>query len=93
MRTTLNLDDELHARLKQLSASSGRTLTEVLEDAIRGHLEDVAAAADQEPPTLPAFDGGARPGVRAGVDLDDTKALLDLMDTYANHAGDTGAPA
>lgn len=87
MRTTLNIDDELHARLKQLAASSGRTLTEVLEDAIRGHLQDVAAATDEAPPAFPVFDGGNRPGVLAGVDLDDNAAVLDLLD------GDSGAPA
>jgi len=91
MRTTLNLDDELHAQLKQLAAASGRTLTEVLEDAVRGHLEDIAAVADQKPPTVPTFDGGDRPGLRVGVDLDDNAALLDLMDGHVG--GDAGAPA
>lgn len=80
MRTTLNLDDDLHARLKELAARSGRTVTELLEDAIRGLLQDVGEAATTPPPTFPVFDGGSQPGIRVGIDLDDTAALLDLLD-------------
>lgn len=80
MRTTLNLDDQLHARLKQHAAASGRTLTEVLEDAVRSHLADVDAVADDEPPAFPTFDGGDAPGVLPGVDLDDNAALLDVLE-------------
>ena len=86
MRTTLNLDDELHAQLKQLAARTGRTITALLEDAIRGLLQAVAAAADGAAPEFPAFDGRPRPGLMPGVDLDDNAALLDLMD-----AGDGAA--
>lgn len=81
MRTTLDLDDDLHARLKALAARTGRPMTRVLEDAIRGFLEDVEAKrATAPPPSFPSFDGGAEPGVRPGVDLDDNAGLLDLMD-------------
>lgn len=80
MRTTLTIDDDLHADLKRLAVSTGRTLTDVLEDAIRSLLDDVGTAAAQAPPVFPAFDGGRRPGIRPGVDLDDNAALLDLMD-------------
>lgn len=80
MRTTLNLDDELHARLKRLAAATGRTLTELLEDAIRGLLNDLDAAAAEPPPVLPTFDGGDRPGLVPGVNLDDNASLQDLMD-------------
>lgn len=80
MRTTLNLDDELHAALKRLAADEGRSLTEVLEDAIRGLLANVSAAAEQPVPTFPSFDGGDRPGTLPGVDVDDNAAMQDLLD-------------
>lgn len=80
MRTTLNIDDELHAQLKRLAAATDRTLTEVLEDAIRGLLNDVSRAEAEPPPTFPTFDGAERPGLLPGVDLDDTASLLDQLD-------------
>ena len=88
MRTTLDLDDELHARLKALAARAGRPLTRVLEDAIRGFLDDVESQPGTAPPTFPSFAGGTAPGLMPGVDLDDTAALTDLMD-----ADDAGAAA
>jgi len=80
MRTTLVIDDALHAELKRLAASSSRTLTEVLEDAIRSLLADVGTSTTQSPVAFPVFDGGARPGTLPGVDLDDNAGLLDLLD-------------
>lgn len=80
MRTTLVIDDALHAELKRLAASSNRTLTDVLEDAIRSLLADVGTSRTQPPAAFPVFDGGARPGTLPGVDLDDNSALLDLLD-------------
>jgi hypothetical protein len=76
MRTTIRLDDELLTAAKLHAARTGRTLTAVIEDALRQALaprprDERAATA------LPTFGGR---GVVAGVDLDDTAALLDLMD-------------
>jgi hypothetical protein len=77
MRTTVRLDDEVLAQAKETAARTGRTLTAVIEDALR---ESFARAASPEGsrPELPAFPGR---GLQAGVDLDDTAALLDLMDS------------
>jgi predicted transcriptional regulator len=35
MRTTINLDDNLLADLKQMAARTGRTMTAIIEDAVR----------------------------------------------------------
>jgi hypothetical protein len=76
MRTTINLDDTLLAEAKQVAARTGRTLTAVVEDALR---ESLRRRHDHARPAveLPVFGEG---GVRPGVDLDDGAALLDLME-------------
>jgi hypothetical protein len=81
MRTTVRLDDALLADAKSLAARTGRTLTAVIEDALREAL--ARRPGDREPSQvrLPTDDGdGHGGGLRPGVDLDDTAALLDLME-------------
>jgi hypothetical protein len=75
MRTTVRLDEELLGEAKALAARTGRTLTKVIEDALR---QSLARGADDEagPVRLPTFSGR---GVRPGVDLDDSSGLLDVM--------------
>ena len=79
MRTTIRLDDELLAASKALAARTGRTLTKVIEDALR---QSLAQRPDQagEPVRLPTFAGR---GLRPGVDLDDSSGLLDVMEDRA----------
>ncbi|MCC7489434.1 MAG: hypothetical protein IT485_07255 [Gammaproteobacteria bacterium] len=76
MRTTVRLDAHLLAQAKRHAADSGKTLTAVLEDALRESLSRRKAQAQTRPVRLKTVKGG---GVRAGVDLDDSAALLDLM--------------
>ena len=76
MRTTVDLPDDLLAEAKERAARQGRSLSEVVGDAVRSSFSRIAAA-DREPVELPTFDGG---GLQAGVDLDDSAALLDLME-------------
>ena len=78
MRTTIRLDDRLLAEAKKRAAESGRTLTSVLEDALRESLARRGAHAKSKPVRLKTFKGG---GVRAGVDLDDSASLLDVMES------------
>jgi plasmid stability protein len=56
-RTTLQLDPSLHAELRRRAAADGRTLTEVLEHALRAGL-----AAPRDPKrtriALPSYDLG-----------------------------------
>lgn len=77
MRTTIRLDDELLAQAKEVAARSNRTLTAVIEDALRQHLAQHQRAEEREPVRLKTVGGR---GLQPGVDLDDSAALLDLMD-------------
>ena len=80
MRTTLNIDDDLLARLKKIAADSGRTLTAVVEDSLRASLAQ-RREGKRERVELPVFHGT---GLQPGVDLHDSAALLDLMDRRAS---------
>ena len=75
MRTTLQLDDELVVQAKISAARSGRTLSQVIEDALR------QALAPRAEPTRRRVSVPTSPGrPRPGVNLDDNAGLLDLMD-------------
>ncbi|MGH3665053.1 MAG: hypothetical protein ACRDU8_02985 [Egibacteraceae bacterium] len=76
MRTTLNLDDELMRRAREAAASSGSTLTRLIEDALRQSLARRDSVAI-EPFDLPTVGGR---GLQPGVDLDDSASLLELME-------------
>ena len=75
MRTTVNIDDALLRRAKQLAARTGRSLTQVVDDALRAALDQRAQPRARLPVTV--FHGD---GLQPGVDLDDSAALLDVMD-------------
>ena len=78
MRTTVRLDERLLREAKALAARERRTLTAVIDDALRQFLARKSAPrAKRAPVKLITFGGG---GLRPGVDLDDTAALLDLME-------------
>jgi hypothetical protein len=76
MRTTVRLDPHVFKAAKKLAADSGRTLTAVIEDALR---EVVArrVAGPRTPFRITTFGGD---GVMPGVDISNSAALLDLMD-------------
>ncbi len=78
MRTTLNLNDDLLRRAKVLAAETHRTLTAVLEDALREVLGRRKHPPARNPVRLPVSD--RMTGLRPGVDLDNSAALLDLME-------------
>jgi hypothetical protein len=84
MRTTINIDDDLLAEAKQVAAKTGRSLTAVVEDALRESLRRRQGTA-RRAVELPTFGEG---GVQPGVDLDDSAALLDLMDQDDATSGD-----
>ena len=76
MRTTVRLDDKLLAAAKAHAARNGQTLTALMEQALRDALRQPRARNDRRKPVLATYgDGGLRPG----VDLEDSAALLDLM--------------
>ncbi len=78
VRTTVQLDDDLLARAKQFAAKTGRTLTAVIEDALRAALTPNQKKRDKKSIELPTY---GRDGVLPGVDLDDSASLLAVMDS------------
>jgi predicted transcriptional regulator len=76
-RTTIRLDDQLLRDAKTLAAESGRTLTAVIEDALRVALARRKSSESDAKWEFPTFDMG---GLMPGVDLDNNAALLDLME-------------
>lgn len=81
MRTTLRLDDELMTEVKVYAARSGQTLTAVVEAALR---QVIALQKQQEAhqPVEPITYGAG--GLLSGVDIDDSAALLELMEVHDN---------
>ena len=77
MRTTVRLDDHLLGEAKAHAARSGCTLTAFIEDAVRCALADARVREKRGSPKFPTFKGT---GLRPGVDLDDSAALLDVME-------------
>jgi Bacterial antitoxin of type II TA system, VapB len=77
MRTTIRIDDRLLAEAKAQAARSGRTLAAVVEDALRVALARRDRRGVDQPPELPTSPGGR---LQPGVDLDDSAALLDLIE-------------
>jgi hypothetical protein len=76
MRTTVRLPPGLMAQAKKLARDTDRTLTQLIEDALR---EAIARRRRQSPRTA-SFTIVHGNGLQPGVDLDNTAALLDLMD-------------
>lgn len=62
MRTTITLDDDVAALLRQRARESGRPFKQVVNEAIRAGLVPRPAVAP-EPVRPPVFDLGVRPGV------------------------------
>ena len=77
MRTTVRLDDQLLQQVKALALETGTTLTAVIEDSLRQTLERRKDPGRSIPVWIPTFGGN---GPRPGVDLDNSAALLDLME-------------
>jgi hypothetical protein len=80
MRTTVRLPDDLLRAAKRRAVETGRTLTRVIEDALRAELARGPAGSrggEKEDVDLPTYGKG---GLRPGVDLDDTASLLEVME-------------
>lgn len=77
MRTTIRLDDDLLSQAKKYAIQTNRTLTAVIEEALRQHLGLKQEMLTREPVRLITVEGQ---GLMPGVDLDDSAALLDLME-------------
>ncbi|HSB73951.1 MAG TPA: type II toxin-antitoxin system VapB family antitoxin [Candidatus Methylomirabilis sp.] len=77
MRTTIDLPDDLLARAKRFAADTKRPLRAVIEDALREALGRRRTSTRSAPVKLTTF---GTSGLQPGVDLDDSAALLDLLD-------------
>lgn len=77
MRTTIRLDDDLLTEAKLFAARSGKTLTAVIEDALR---EALARPQQAERGARVRLTTVAGKGLQPGVDLDDSAALLAFME-------------
>jgi hypothetical protein len=77
MRTTIRIEKQLLTEVKKAAAERGTTLTAIIEDSLR---ETFARRVNPKRPRkfrFPTFKGE---GLRPGVDLDDSAALLDRME-------------
>ena len=73
MKTTLQIDDRIFVQLKRYAAAHGRTMSDVVETALRRLLQsrpDPTAL-----PPLPSFDSGG-----TLVDIADREALYGAME-------------
>jgi plasmid stability protein len=73
MKTTLNIDDTVMAALRREAARQGRTMSELVETALRLLLQSQRKPRDL--PSLPRFHSGG-----ALVDLADRNALYEAME-------------
>jgi hypothetical protein len=72
------MDDELLRRAKSVAAEEGESLTAFIEGAIRQRLLAREQSATSSRPPIPVSSGSG--GLQPGVDLDDSAALLDVME-------------
>jgi len=73
MKTTLNIDDTVMAQLKREAARQGRTMSELVETALRMLLSP--KRKKKELPSLPTFCSGG-----TLVDIADRDALYQAME-------------
>jgi len=73
MKTTLTIDDGVMTQLKAEAARQGRTMSDLVETALRLLLQP--AANERVLPLMPTFRGG-----RELVDVADREALYRVMD-------------
>ncbi len=78
MRTTIRLDDQLLEKTKQYALTHGTTFTAIVEDALREKLMNRPAYKKQAPIKLQTVKGN---GINAGIDLDDSASLIDVMES------------
>lgn len=76
MRTTIAIDDHLLQAAKRRAQRRGLTLGQLIEEALRRELSPKAKASPGPP--VPVFRGGR--GVRPGIDVSSTRALLEALD-------------
>ena len=76
MRTTIDIPEDLLVQAKERAARERRSLSDVVVDAVRSAFAR-SGHASRTPVRLTTYHGD---GLQRGVDLDDSAALLDLME-------------
>lgn len=79
MRTTIRVDEPLLLKTKQLAAQTNRTLTAIIEDALREMFARREQSTTSATIRLITVQGQ---GIQPGIDLDDSATLLDLMEDF-----------
>lgn len=75
MRTTVNLNEQVLAGAKRRASASGRTLGQVIEDALR---RELAAPPGQSGGAIPVLHG--KGGMRPGIDPDSNRSIRAALD-------------
>ena len=75
MKTTLEIDEGVMRRLKQRAAAEGKTMSELVETALRALLTADEKKKPKELPPLPVWDGGGWV-----VDAGDRATMYELFD-------------
>jgi hypothetical protein len=76
VRTTVSIDDDVLREAKRRAASEGRTLGELITEALRERLSRRPRRARGRYRVVTSGQGGPRPG----VDITNNAAVRDLMD-------------
>jgi hypothetical protein len=79
MRTTVRLDENLLLQVKREAAKRGETLTSMIEQGLRLMLASSRSRLRRTRVKLPV--SRAAGGTLPGVDLNDSSALLDKMES------------
>ena len=77
MRTTIRIDDALYRKLKAEAARSGRTIGDLIEDAVRTALAQARRGDRQGVEPLRVHAGT---GLIPGIDLTSNAAVREAMD-------------
>ena len=75
MKTTLNIDDTVMARLRQEAARQRKTMSELVEAALRLLFHSAQQSKKKRLRQLPTWRGG-----KPRVDIADRNALYDFME-------------
>ena len=78
MRTTVRLSEGLMNQIKREAEQRGETVTALVEQGLRLVLAQTRTTSQKEPVKLPVSAAGG--GLLSGVDLNDSAALLDVME-------------
>lgn len=76
MRTTVDVDDSLLTEAKVVAARTGRTVSAVVNDALRASLARALGEQASHVAVLPTDGAG---GQLPGIDLDNREALADRL--------------